>query len=142
MKKNSIGNKKPMMKTMGIVLPLIFTVCLFAGGVFADTGCGNKCCHQICPGGMRHTPPIKSFGNCRSEDPGIPCDLQSKPAVDWPGYTWVSSGGRVPNPVGPMEIFVDSIIDDPVVKPDFSVQTVWEKSQPPPIYLLKLSFLI
>jgi len=142
MKKNSIGNKKHMMKTMGVVLTLIFTVCLYANGVFADTGCGAKCCHQISPGGIDHTPPIKSFGNCRSEEARIPCDLQSKPTAELPEYTWVSSGGRVPNPVGPMEIYVDSIVDDPVVKPNCSVQTVWEKSQPPPIYLQKLSFLI
>ena len=142
MKKNSIGNKKHMMKTMGVVLTLIFTVCLYANGVFADTGCGAKCCHQISPGGIGHTSPIKSFGNCRSEDPRIPCDLQSKPAVDWPEYTWVSSGGRFPNPAGPMEVSFASILHDPGVNPNCSVQTVREKSQSPPLFLQKLSLLI
>jgi len=37
MKKIAIGNKKHMMKTIGVVLTLIFTVSLYAGGVFADT---------------------------------------------------------------------------------------------------------
>jgi|GEM_PF-1125711 len=144
MKKIAIGNKKHMMKTMGVALTLIFTVSLYAGGVFADTGCGAKCCHQISPGGMRHTTgnPIKSLGDCRSNDSRIPCDLQSKRAAELPEYTLVSSGGGFPNHVGPMEISSDSDIDDDVVKPNCSVQTVWEKSHPPPIYLQKLSLLI
>jgi len=142
MKKNSIGTKKHLMKTMGVALTLIFTVGLYASGVFADTGCGVECCHQISQGGMRHTPPIKSVGNCRSEDPRIPCDLQSKPAVDWPEYPWVSFAGRFPNPLGPMGISFDSVIDDLGVKPNCSVQTVWKKFQPPSLYLQKLSLLI
>lgn len=144
MKKIAVGNKKHMMKTMGVVLTLIFTVSLYAGGVLADTGCGAKCCHQISPDGMRHNTgnPIKSLGDCRSKDPRIPCDLQSKRAVELPEYTSVSSGGGFPNYVGLMEISSDSSIDDDVFKPNCSVQTVWEKSQPPPIYLQKLSLLI
>jgi len=101
MKKIAIGNKKHMMKTMGVALTLIFTVSLYAGGVFADTGCGAKCCHQISPGGMHHTTgnPIKSLGDCRSNDSRIPCDLQSKRAAELPEYTLVSSGGGFPNHV-------------------------------------------
>ena len=144
MKKIAIGNGKHMMKTMGVVLTLIFTMSLCAGGVFADTNCEAECCRQINPGGMHHSTgePIKSLGDCRSNVPRIPCDLQSKQAVEFPEYTLASSDGGFPNHVGPMEISSDSSIDDKVVKPNCSVQTVWEKSQPLPIYLQKQSFLI
>lgn len=144
MKKIAIGNKKHMMKTMGVVLTLIFTVSLYAGGVFADTNCEAECCRQINPGGMHHTTgePMKSLGDCRSNVPRIPCDLQSKQAVELPGYTLTSSGGGFLNHVGPMEISTGSSIDDNIFKPNCSVQPVWEKSQPPPIYLQKQSFLI
>ena len=95
MKKIAIGNKKNMMKTMGLILTLIFTVCLYAGGVFADTGCGARCCQQISPEGMRHGAghPIRSFSDCPFENSRIPCELESKQAVALPEYTLAPSNG-------------------------------------------------
>ena len=144
MKKIVIGNKNHLMKSMGIVLTLIFIVSLYAGGVFADTGCRAKCCCQIRLDGMHHAADksLNSFGDCRSNVPRIPCDLQSKKPVKLPDYTVVSSGGGFQNYVGPMETFSDSSFNDNVLKPNCSVQTVWVKSQPPPLYLQKLSLII
>jgi hypothetical protein len=144
MKKIAIGNKKHMMKTIGVVLTLILTVSLYAGGVFADTGCGAKCCDQTNPIGMHHTTdePIKSLMDCRSNIPQIPCDLQSKQAVELPEYALAAAGNHFPNTVGLTKILSDSSIDNNVFKLNCFVQTVWEKSQPPPIYLQKQSFLI
>jgi len=144
MKKIVIENGKHMMKTIGVVLTLIFTVSLYAGGVFADTNCGSKCCHPINPGGMHHSTgePIKSLGDCRSNVHRTPCDLQSKQAVKLPEYTLASSSDGFPNYFGPTKVSFDSNIDDNVVKPDCFVQRVLEKSQSPPIYLQTLSLLI
>ena len=132
------------MKTIGVVLTFIFTVSLYAGGVFADTGCGARCCCQISPGGMHpHTDKLlKSIEDCCSNVPRVPCDLQWKKTVKLPEYTLVSSGGDYPNYVGLMEIFSDSSVNGNVIKPNSSVQPVWVKSKSPPLYLQKQSFLI
>jgi hypothetical protein len=144
MKKIAIGGGTYTMKTMGIVLTLIFTMSLFAGGLFADTGCGAKCCDQTNPIGMHHTTDeqIESLMNCRSNIPQIPCDLQSNQVVELPEYALAAAGNYFPSTVGLTGVLSDSSIDNNVFNLNCFVQTVWEKSQPPPIYLQKQSFLI
>lgn len=137
-------NGRQLMKTVGVVLTLALTVSLYAGGVFADTNCGADCCRQIDPAGIHRTKsnPIKLSGSCHFSFPRIPCDLQSKHTVDGSEFALVPSNGGFSNHSGPIEISVDSIVDDDLVEPNGFIQMVKEKPQPHPIYLQIRSLLI
>jgi hypothetical protein len=133
-----------MTKTIRIVLILIFVMGLYAGGVFADTACNAKCCFQTNPDGMHHAAGerITSSVNCHSNIPAIPCDLQSKQIVELPEYTLGAAGGNFSNTAGTARIISDSGIDNHNFERNYFDQTVWVKSQSPPIYLHNVSFQI
>jgi hypothetical protein len=141
MKKNGIGT---LLKTIRILLALIIGAGLSVGNVSADTVCMAKCCSNVNPSRMHHTigKQIKSVVDCHRDIPRIPCDLQSKPVFELSEYTLTSNSNHFSNAVGPIKILSNFGVDNYLVQLNCFVQTVREKSQPPPIYLQIRSLLI
>jgi len=147
MNKNAAGIGSFRLKGICIVLTLVLGLSLFAAGVSADSGCGQKCrCHSR-PTDRHHSKgdriPLGSLGSgfC-SGNPMIPCDLESSRASDVPQFILSSAGGGLPNIAGPAGIATGS----PTGKHNFRgyqiYQLLREKSRSAPKYLQNLSLLI
>jgi len=145
MKKNPVGNRLQMVKTICVAVALVFGTSLFAAGAFAEPGCGEKCMCQSNPMALHQfagqlIPLSTNF--CDGGDPMTPCNMESGQTSELPEFILASVGGVLPNAVGPTGIISDFRTDRHDFRSNDQYQLVREKFQSPPIYLQKLSFLI
>ena len=144
MNKNADGIGSFMLKGICIALMLVLGVSLFAAGVSAETGCGQKCrCHDR-PTDRHHSKGDRiplSAGLC-SGNPMIPCDLESSRASDVPEFILSSAGGGPPNTIGPTGIVTGSLTGKHNFRGYKIYQISREKSRAAPKYLQNVSFLI
>ena len=142
--KSPSGKRLLVFKATCVALALMLGGILFTTGVVADPGCGVKCCCQSNLINQHHNSveQIRSSMGCCSEDPVIPCDLQSGPTNGLPVITLASNCCDLANSVGLPGILTDSLNDRHDFRVGCSFQFVQEKSKSPPIYLQNLTFLI
>ena len=144
MNKNAAGIGSFMLKGICIALTLVLGVSVFAAGVSAETGCGEKCrCHDR-PADRHHSQgeliPLPA-GFCNG-DPMVPCDLEAGQSSALPEFIMSSAGGGLPNTAGSAGIANGSLTG----KHDFRGYQIYqflrEKSRSAPKYLQNLSLLI
>jgi hypothetical protein len=125
-------------------LTLILGTSLFAAGVFAELGCGEKCCCHRSTMDMHHSKGKQirlSAGFCNG-NPMIPCDLETGQSSELPDFILFSVGVDQPNPVAPTGTNTDFVIDRQDSRAIFHYQSVRENCSSAPIYLQNSSFII
>ena len=144
MKWINIGIRGILLKTVCVVLTLLFGASVINAGIFTDLGCGSNCCCQTQPTAMHHTQgkQIRSSTGCCSASSKIPCDLNSGDSAQLPLYSLASVGIGLWKEVGPTGNLAASRINIHYNKRKCNLQVSREKFQSPPLYLQKLSFLI
>jgi len=103
MKWINIGIRGILLKTVCVVLTLLFSASVITAGVFTDLGCGSNCCCQTQTTAMHHTQgkQIRSSTGCCSETPEIPCDLDAGRSSQLPLYFLASVGIDLWKELGP-----------------------------------------
>lgn len=144
MNKKAAGIRLHMFKGFCLALTLILGASLFAGGAFAESGCGEKCCSPGSPMDMHHSKgeliPV-SAGFCNG-DPMIPCNLETGQSSGLPQFIPGSVDGNLTYSDGPVDILADSFSNRFNLRSGASYLLVQRKFQSAPIYLQNVSFLI
>ena len=137
-------NEMLKQKIVCVVLLLIFSTSVYAGGIAVDTVCMAKCCIQTIAVGVHQAmgEQMTSISECHSEIPSIPCDLQSRKTVKMPDCTLTTSLSSFENTIGTIGILSHLGFDNIAVQGNYLAQTVTEKFHSPPIYLQIRSLLI
>ena len=132
-----------MQKSIYAALIVLLGTSLIVGGVFADPGCATSCCCKTTEKGMRHTPEkqLRSEMDCCSEITINPCDLASGQTFELQEHTLAATNSNPSN----LTVLAGVLTNTSIDKKSFSTQhrylSIREKSQDPPLYLQKRSFL-
>ena len=144
MKWIGIGIRGILLKTVCVVLTLLFSASVITAGVFMDLGCGSNCCCRTQPTAMHHTQgkQIRSSTGCCSETPKIPCDLDAGRSSQLPLYFLASVGIDLWKELVPTENLAASRLNINYHQHNGNFKIIMEKFPSPPLFLQKLSFLI
>ena len=144
MKKIDTKNRSFMQKSIYTALIVLLGTSLIVGGVFADPGCLTSCCCKTTESGMRYTPEkqLRSAMGCCSGMPINACDLASGQTFELQEYTLATTSSNPSNVSVPAGGLANTFIDTKIFSTQHCYLSIREKSQDPPLYLQKRSFLI
>ena len=142
--KTCMNSKSILLKALCTALVLILSGSLFAAGAMPPDGCGLKCCCQNSPNHVQRLAEkqMRAPMGCCSGVPASPCDLQPAKSIELPEMTLVSSYGNFANAGGSTAALTDAYDNRQFSGGSFYAQDLDPKFNSPPLYLLKLSFLI
>ena len=144
MKIIAIRRRSSVQKSICTALIVLFCTSLIVGDVFADPGCGTSCCCRTTESGVRYTPEkqLRSEMDCCSGIAINPCDLASGQTFELHEHTLATTNGKPSNLTVLARVLTNTFIDTKIFSTQHRYLSIWEKSQDPPLYLQKRSFLI
>lgn len=144
MKKIGIKSSSLIQKSLCTALIALLGTSLIVGGLFADPGCATSCCCKTTENGMRHTPEkqLRSEMDCCSEITINPCDLASGQTFELQEYRLAATNSNPSNLTVLSGVLTNTSFDNKIFRIQHRYPSIREKSQDPPLYLQKRSFLI
>ena len=144
MNRNRNGSASFVIKVMCLALAFMIGGSMLANGLMAAADCGMRCCCQIAPPRMQHSPQkqMRSLMNCCSSAPLKACDLQSSRPFELPQVIPASCCGLHHIAFGPAVVINEFLSDGHKSGENYIHQLADPTFNSPPLYLKNHSYII